>query len=258
MKRIRFIAPVEAVQGNLSGKQVLKYADHNNPAYEAPRGKRNYARNYRPSYIGAFVSGTGTKYFAVKTKSAVHLTNKSLQAMALQGGAGAMFAALIKDRTSVLFIQAELLYKNNGIDKKQTMRKFYTDLFRQMLAAKSASISVTDAVTGTVLTIQNPWVSTTTINLPVSNDVLVKFWDQLADDPITFTVDGRLGVAHNGDDFVRLINSGFNVLGLAITRGSGNEEYVTLDGKFLYNDDGGVDSAMTVESVNYTLGDEEP
>lgn len=228
MKRIRFIAPVEAIQGNMSGNQKLQYAEHNNPAFESPKGKRNYARNYRPSYIGAFVAGTGTKYFAVKTKTAVHLTNKSQLAMALAGAAGAMFGSLIKDKTSALYLQAEALWINNGISAKQTMRKFYTNLFRQMLAAKSASISVTDEVTQAVLTIQNPWISTSTLNVPVSNEVLVKFWPELNTNGMTFTISGKKGVFNDGESFANLVESNHNVLGLVVVP---NSETVTYMGK---------------------------
>ena len=214
MKRIRFIAPVEAIQGNMSGNQKLQYADHNNPAFESPKGKRNYARNYRPSYIGAFVAGTGTKYFAVKTKTAVHLTNKSQLAMALAGAAGAMFGSLIKDKTSALYLLAEALWINNGISAKQTMRKYFTNLFRQMLAAKSASISVTDEVTQAVLTVMNPWVYNEGPNIEVSDEVLVKFWPQLSEDGIVFSVNGMTGIAHEADTFEDIIETRFNVLGL--------------------------------------------
>lgn len=214
MKRIRFIAPVEAIQGNMSGNQKLQYAEHNNPAFESPKGKRNYARNYRPSYIGAFVAGTGTKYFAVKTKTAVHLTNKSQLAMALAGAAGAMFGSLIKDKTSALYLKAEALWINNGISAKQTMRKYYTNIFRQMLAAKSESISVTDEVTHEMLTIQNPWRVNQETNVPVSDDVLVKFWLQLSNNGIIFTIDGKTGIAISGNLFDDLFDTRFDVLGL--------------------------------------------
>lgn len=231
MKRIRFIAPVEAIQGNMSGNQKLQYAEHNNPAFESPKGKRNYARNYRPSYIGAFVAGTGTKYFAVKTKTAVHLTNKSQLAMALAGAAGAMFGSLIKDKTSALYLQAEALWINNGISAKQTMRKYYTNLFRQMLAAKSANISVTDEVTQAVLTFQNPWVVNEETNIPVSDDVLVKFWLQLSNNGIEFSLNGKTGIAKSGDTFDDLFDTRFDVLGLA----ENGEGKITYQGAIVKN-----------------------
>lgn len=39
MKRIEFIAPVEAMRGNLSGKQDLLYVENDNKAYEGPVGQ---------------------------------------------------------------------------------------------------------------------------------------------------------------------------------------------------------------------------
>lgn len=226
MKRIRFIAPVEAIQGNMSGNQKLQYAEHNNPAFESPKGKRNYARNYRPSYIGAFVAGTGTKYFAVKTKTAVHLTNKSQLAMAIAGGAGAMFGSLIKDKTSALFLQAKALWINNGISAKQTMRKYFTNLFRQMLASKSSTISVTDVVTQSVLRFDNPWGHVGDSNITISMDVIVKFWTELSRNGIVFTVNGEKGIAESGHEFNDVVGSDLDVLGLS----SDSDDNVTLNG----------------------------
>lgn len=253
MKRIRFIAPVEAIQGNMSGNQKLQYADHNNPAFESPKGKRNYARNYRPSYIGAFVAGTGTKYFAVKTKTAVHLTNKSQLAMALAGAAGAMFGSLIKDKASALYLQAEALWINNGISAKQTMRKFYTNLFRQMLAGKLANIAVTDEVTQAVLTIQNPWISVATPNIPVSEDVLVKFWPQLSVDGILFSVNGKTGIAHQGNYFDEIVGSELNILGLT----KNSDDKITLNGVIVKDAEGvdvTIDSEVVANGVYHTAG----
>lgn len=251
MKRIRFIAPVEAIQGNMSGNQKLQYAEHNNPAFESPKGKRNYARNYRPSYIGAFVAGTGTKYFAVKTKTAVHLTNKSQLAMALAGAAGAMFGSLIKDKTSALYLKAEALWINNGISAKQTMRKFYTNLFRQMLAAKSASSSVTDDVTHAVLTIENPWFGPSEPVVPVSDDVLVKFWLQLSVDGIEFTVNGVKCIAYSGYTFSDLLDSEINIIGLS----EGADHKITLNGAIVKDAEGNdvtMETAIIVNGVYHT------
>ena len=89
MKRIEFIAPVEAMRGNLSGKQELEYPLNENPAFYAPTGK-HYATNYQPRFIGAKRASDNLKYFAIRTKSAVNMTTNSILAMAALGAAGAI------------------------------------------------------------------------------------------------------------------------------------------------------------------------
>lgn len=84
MKRIEFIAPVEALRGNMSGSQTLVYAENDNPAYDAPDG-RQYARNYKPRYIGYRRAKDGAVYFGVKRKSATKVDTASKITMAALG-----------------------------------------------------------------------------------------------------------------------------------------------------------------------------
>lgn len=84
MKRIEFIAPVEALRGNMSGSQTLVYAENDNPAYDAPEG-RQYARNYKPRYIGFRRAKDGAVYFGVKKKSATKIDAASRITMAAMG-----------------------------------------------------------------------------------------------------------------------------------------------------------------------------
>lgn len=84
MKRIEFIAPVEALRGNMSGSQTLVYAQNDNPAYDAPEG-RQYARNYKPRYIGFRRAKDGAVYFGVKRKTATKINRASKITMAALG-----------------------------------------------------------------------------------------------------------------------------------------------------------------------------
>ena len=84
MKRIEFIAPVEALRGNMSGKQTLVYAQNDNPAFDAPAG-RQYARNYKPRYIGHRRAKDGAVYFSVKRRSATKVDAASKITMAALG-----------------------------------------------------------------------------------------------------------------------------------------------------------------------------
>lgn len=106
MKRIEFIAPVEAMRGNLSrGKQTLLYAENNNPAWDAPVDKRSYARNYQPIFVGAKRSRDGHKYFSVKTKTATLITAAAKLNMALLAASSELANVLNRDMQMVTALQ---------------------------------------------------------------------------------------------------------------------------------------------------------
>lgn len=201
MKRIEFIAPVEAMRGNLSGAQNLKYPTQNNKAYESPEGSVNYARNYSTRFIGAKRASDGLKYFTVKTKTATHITARSLQAMALLGGAGAMYAALSRNKASVTYtgIHAQWVELQN-IGETRSFRKFVTDAFRRMLVAKSPNVVFAGPRPGSI-TVNNPWKAAQSDDVQVSRDILVKFWPQLSTDGFTFSIDGIKLVGFSVIDF---------------------------------------------------------
>lgn len=255
MKRIEFIAPVEAIRGNMSGRQDLKYAENDNPAYESPRDQRNYARNYRPSFIGAKVSASGLKYFAVKTKSAVHTTAKAVKAMALQGATGALVGSLLAHKSAQPYITMQALYiaKKTADGLKVSFRKFASDLFREGLLAGVENF-VASSGTASV-SIKNPWFNASmTSGAEVSKDVLVKFWDVLHDNALTFRVDGATGIGNAGDGFDDLIpNAEMNVLGLS-SGTVGSKEYVKRgNGWLIYNGSYVETSEAIVNGRAYTI-----
>lgn len=265
MKKIEFIAPVEAMRGKLSGNQILLYAENDNPAFESPKGQRNYARNYRPSFIGAKVSSTGKVYFAVKTKSAVHMTNKAILAMALQGATGALVGALLASKSAQPYLTANAAYMIARVkDQRLTFRKYVSDKVRAAIAAKAANIAWTE--TGISVSFKNPWYDgTMTTGAEVSSDVLAKFWNVLATSGVTFTVDGKPGIAVGaiGDTpaqaFLSIINNDkLNIIPLS--RGAGmyqdnilaNGRYVKLGTQYIVGSDTPVDGAA------YTTTDVDP
>lgn len=236
MQRIEFIAPVEAMRGNLSGKQVLEYAENNNPAFDAPNG-RQYAKNYQPRFIGAKRAATGLKFFAVKTKSATLINSGSKLKMALLGGAGAVLGGIAHN--AVLRAQCERVYaiaKSAGITSAQTYRKYMTEVLMQQLADKLPifRVAVSDGESSASLAIHNPWCYTGQqggTSVDISNAILVKFWPELASNPVMFTVDGRKGVAHDSDTWEQLITKRYNVLGLSSIESSGrNYAGMTING----------------------------
>lgn len=219
MKRIEFIAPVEAVRGNLSGAQKLLYPSNNNTAFEAPDGKTSYANNYRSSYIGAKRASDGLKYFVVKTKTAVNLSNRMKYNLALQGGTFAMVSKLLSDEGyNTVFNTAYATEMTAGSTSATTLRQYVTEKVREMIASYQASFTV--SVAGFPQTFFNPWVSTeATKDYYPSRDVIVKFWTLLAPGGIYFYVNQLRGVAKNNnadvtEDFGTLIASAHNVLGL--------------------------------------------
>lgn len=234
-KRIEFIAPVEAMRGNLSGNQDLLYPSENNKAFESPVGSRNYANNYQPRFIGAKRAANNHKYFQIRTKSAIGMSTKSKMAMALLGGTGAMRAAIIK-KTDVYengVIPAYESQKQYGvIPRTMTLAKFIFETVYEALKAKENMIrfKIYNEDGYTTIFVRNPWCFTGTTGgsiVEVGAAVLVKFWKQLATNPIYFNIDGLKGVAHDGDTFDKVIASGYNVLGLD-TETVGSTDYVKM------------------------------
>lgn len=232
MKRIEFIAPVEAMRGNLSGNQNLLYAKNDNKAFEAPNGKQ-YARNYTPRFVGSKRSSDNLKFFTVRTKNAVQLDSFTRANMALLGASGALFAYYTRpdgavDLGKLGFILARK-QSTGDVAASVTLRQFVMGEIRAMLQNKADTRIVTDGVN--TVTIGNPWTSVTYIGR-VSLRVLFKFWAELSDGVI-FSVDGvpGKGYAYDGMNFGELVASenGLNVLGLQKTVIDGTEYIVTDD-----------------------------
>lgn len=105
MRRIEFIAPVDAMRGNLSGNQKLTYPTQNNSAWESPSGKVNYATNYQPRYVGAKRAKTGLKLFSVRTKSAVNMSPQMRLQMALLSVSSVFADCIMKDLSTLTDMQ---------------------------------------------------------------------------------------------------------------------------------------------------------
>lgn len=250
MKRIEFIAPVEAMRGNLSGAQKLQYPTDDQGAYEGPVGSVNYARNYSPRFVGSKRASDGRKYFSVRTKTANHLTAKSKKAMAIMGGVGAMYAAIVRDKSSQLYTSLMAMYlKIQEFGDTRTFRKYLTDHLRAGLIAKGETIVVTGPLSP--ISIDNPWNTTSgTPNVSVSDQVLVKFWTELAANPIVFMVEGMKGVAHVPQTFEDIIDNHVkNVLGLS----KDESFYVKKGDSYLLNGTDYVLDETAVAAKEYTL-----
>ena len=258
-KKVIMTAPFEALTGNLSGAQNLEYAQNNNPAFDAPNGVQ-YARNYKTRYIGARRSASGLTYFQVRTKSATKISNRSKFVMALLGGTGACRAAIMKNETIMatldpLYVKA----KAAGVTTAKTISKWIYDVVYEALNLKRSTFTFMVPGEGTMY-IRNPWVFTASSGaeaITISKMVLVKFWQQLATNPVEFIVQGMIGVAHSGNTFQQVIDSAYNVLGL-----SASTSFVKIGDLWLQNDSStiGYPNVSTVISngSSYVLTDVNP
>ena len=248
MRKVRLIAPFLAIQGNLSGAQDLRYAENDNKAFESPAGKKNFARNYDPRYIGSLNTKTGKYTYRVKTKSAVHMTPKATKAMALLGGAGAVYGALIKVKTTATYLGVLAQYNALvAIGEKRTFQKYCMDIIRQAIDAHAQN--VTFAGPATLVTFKNPFFNgEMSTDVTISNSVLVKFWTQLHANGITFNVDAQTGIADEGDSFADIAGSASDVLSLSLAN-VGGTEYVKQGTNWLKDEDGDF-----VEGANNIIG----
>lgn len=243
MKRIKYISPIEEMSGNLSGAQNLKYPTQDNKAFESPEGSVNYARNYKNRFVGAVRRKDGLCYFSVKTKTATHITPRSLQAMALLGGAGAMYAALVRDKASATYagIYAQWVELQN-VGNTKSFRQYVMYNFRQMLASKQSTVVF--AGPRPAVTVNNPWKGEQTADMSISREILTKFWPQLAPDGITFTIDGEKVVSESGFDFIDTISMLQNEA-LALTENE--QQYILKAGRYVLTSNG-----------EYVKGDADP
>lgn len=217
MKLIEFISPVEAMRGNLSRtKQTLLYAENDNPAWDAPVDKRSYARNYQPIFVGAKVAKSGRKYFAIKTKTAITITAAAKTRMALLAASSEIANVISRDLR--IFPALEELYAANH-PVGWSYKRWQMNYIRQGLANKTA-ITFPGYEQLAAVFIKNPYINSVQPSSAIDisefypTELLVKFWTQLANDPIVFKVGDLTGIAHSGDEFVNVFGSSYNVLDL--------------------------------------------
>lgn len=242
MKRIEFIAPVNAMRGNLGETQRdIVYPTHDNSAYDGPVGERNTARNYNPIIVGA-IRANGRAYFCVRTKTTNHLTPLAKKSMATMGATCAVYAAMKKDASIAAKMDEVFTFMIPSLPAGATPRSYFMERITLALSNKDALI---DLSAGSIeFKVINPWAykgeSEGAFTINVKAEIVVKFWDELAIDPITFKVGTVTGVAHTNDTFATLIQRHYNVLNLTTetitTPYEG--EVVKLGEMYLHNSDG--------------------
>lgn len=257
MKRIEFIAPVEAMRGNLSGNRTpLVYAPDNNPAWGCEDNVRSYALNYVPQFIGAKRSN-GLKYFQVKTKSAVTMTNEMRDMCALLAIQSSLSYAIRNEQSRL----SDLLYIYNHSAQKQegwSLNKFVQFYVRQGLANKAATFLFSAPQASGIQSIryQNPFGSVFfgAVHVNIDVDLVAKFWFQLAYNPIEFAIAGMKGVAHQSDTWIQVIGSAYNVLNIKASEEIGGDTYVMIGNQYVQSLDTSNPGAVPeYEKVDYMI-----
>lgn len=259
MKLIEFISPVEAMRGNLSRtKQTLLYAENDNPAWDAPVDKRSYARNYQPIFVGAKVAKSGRKYFAIKTKTAITITAAAKTRMALLAASSEIANVISRDLRIFPALQ-ELYAANHPVG--WSYKRWQMNYIRQGLANKTA-ITFPGYEQLAAVFVKNPYINSTQPSSAIDisefypTELLVKFWTQLSNDPITFKVGDQTGISYNHLTFEGLVEdeSRLNVLGLT-KEDVGQESYVKMGDSWVTADQGETYVSYTDEIQNtYVYG----
>lgn len=235
-KRIEFIAPVEAVRGNMSGKQTLVYPTKDNSAFDSPEGKVNYAKNYRPSYVGAKRSSSGLKYFTVRTKNAVNLSVAAKRNMATNGGSFAIVSKILADKSLATSMRTQYFAAVNAGQFSGTLRQFVNSYVFEMISNYMESIDIN--FIGLTNKLYNPWYDGVEREYRPSNDVIVKFWKNLHLGGITFYVNNLTGIADQSSSFEDFaLDNPMNVLGLT-QETIGGVTYIKMGQLYLRNTDG--------------------
>lgn len=170
VKRIEYISPIDFMRGSLSGRQNIAYGDGR--AYNVAVGDVVPADSYTPIMVAQVqkLHRPGMRrIFQIRSKTSVHMTAAVKRNLALMGGVGALYAALVNDKDAPIY-QAIANICPSG----KTLRAFVTPLLRAGLAGKNARITFADGVY-----IVNPWVSEDTPNVPISAANLDKFASEL-------------------------------------------------------------------------------
>lgn len=271
MARIRFISPVEALQGNMSGKQKLVYPTSDNKAWESPDGKQ-FARNYTPRFIGAMRAASGKTYFAVKARSAVNMTESVRRQQAITSVALLYANAVTTDAAG--YTAAMAIWRDHiaaGYNKYTTLRGFLNAMLQEGLASKDRVISVgVQGVSETRLTVTNVYVWNSTTEGDVTPEInrvqMAKFFPYLGvsgngsfetgfgainakTNPFAFLVGTSwMDVVSPSSAAMTAYNAGLNFSKATV----GTTEYIKVGSDWLKNAAGAyVDQDMDPQAVTY-------
>lgn len=232
MRRIEFLAPVEAMRGNLSGSQRLTYPTQNNSAWDSPSDKRNYSTNYNTRYIGNKRTINGKKYFSVKTKTAVTMSPKMREQQAVLSVGSVMANIIMADLRTLVRLQ-ELFKISPEISQGWSFKRWISVYTREGLKNKRHIVFPTTGSQAAIIFV-NPYISDAApsqaydlVSFP--QDLLLKFWEQLAVNGITFSVGGQKAISREGYDWDMYVSTpAVNLLGVSFETIS-DVDYAVID-----------------------------
>ena len=163
VKRVEYMAPIDWMAGNLSGRQVIKYAG--GAGYDVPTGETIAADDYQPRLIVKYRRKDGHRYYQVRTRTSVNMSATYKENISVMGGACAIFSALVRNKQANIYKACVAACPGNI-----TLRKFIVPKCKAALLYKAATIRIAEGVE-----IVNPWVSTAEPNVVVTAAVLDKF-----------------------------------------------------------------------------------
>lgn len=137
-KRIEYIMPVNWICGSISGRQNLEYNGVH--AYELQSDALTPADYYRPTLVARYTRTRDLRYYQVRTRTSVRLSAPARLNLAVLGGAGAIFAALV----------------NRGED---VHRSISFPVLMDMLRTKASSAQCEGVAVDNPWRVQNPNVS---------------------------------------------------------------------------------------------------
>lgn len=158
------------MRGSLSGNQSLEYGGVS--AYDIDNGERVSADAYQPRVIAKVLRApyaTRKRYFQIRTRTTVNMSPAMRNALAVMGGAGAIFAALLRDKDAAIYRQCA-----NACPKHMTLRQFVLPPVMAGLRTKAAQLTITGS-----LYIVNPWTSSETPNVALPDKIITKFASEL-------------------------------------------------------------------------------
>lgn len=154
------------MSGNISGRQSIEYAG--GQAYNIADGERVTSENYQARLIAA-VRGRNTRrsirYFSVRTKTTVNMSAAMRENLAVMGGAGALFAGLVNDKSAAIYSDCVSVCPRDS-----SLRAFIMPKLIAGLTAKDEYITIAGNIA-----IINPWISSDIPNVPVTTAILDKF-----------------------------------------------------------------------------------
>lgn len=169
-KKIIYIAPVDALGGSLSGRQSLDYGASHSSAYNVPTGDVEPANVYLPRLVAMYCSKRNHRYFQIRTRHTINMTAAMRHNLAVMGGAGAIFAAVVRDKSAQLYNDCV-----QACPKDWSLRGWMVPIIRQGLARKDSSLVIADGVT-----ISNPWNAGQGTTVNIEQAIIDKFAAELS------------------------------------------------------------------------------